>query len=93
MSESRCQQLKADIEAARQALTDKRLGNMAVQVQTGPDMTRFANTSVAMIEAELRDLEADYRALSCDVVLGETATDTVRPRRRRGPVSSPVGRR
>ena len=90
---STCQTLKTDIAAARQALADKRLGNMAVMVQTGPDVPRFANTSVSQIEAQLREWEADYHSLSCAVVLGETATDTIRPARHRGPLAGPVGRR
>lgn len=93
MSVERCTQLKSDLADARQALADKRLGQQAVLVQSGADVTRFANTSVAQIQAHIADLEADFIGLSCPTLLGEAVTDTIPRRKSRRPLRGPLGRR
>ena len=93
MTASRCKQLKTEIAEARQALAEKRLGHQAVLVQMGPEVTRFAGTSVGAIQAHIADLEFEFTGLSCPALLGEAAADTIPRRKRRGPLRGPIGRR
>ncbi|WP_427452192.1 hypothetical protein [Litorimonas sp. WD9-15] len=84
-----CATLKLQLDQARQALHDSRLNLTPAEIQDGPDRSRWNVTKTSDIQKQILELERQFEAGNCAVLLNQTPTRRVS----RGPLRGPIGRR